>query len=80
MSCVNLCVQSIFNHTTSGRSTATKQISTVSDDPVYDEVKVQKIEMKENSAYHTALAAVSIQLVEHEGKETTHDYEDVSQF
>ena len=43
---------------------------------VYDEVKV---EMKENSAYGTALAAVSTQLVEHEGEETTHDYEEVSQ-
>ena len=35
--------------------------------------------MKENCAYDTVLAAVSTQLVEQEGEETTHDYEDVSQ-
>ena len=38
-------------------------------------MNVQKVEMKENSAP----AAVSTQLVEHEGEETTHDYEEVSQ-
>ena len=78
MSCVKLFVRSIFNHTTSG-STTTKEVSTVNDDAVYDEVKVQKVEMKENSAYDTALAAVSPQLLEQKGEETTHDYEDVSQ-
>ena len=43
---------------------------------------VQEIEVKQNSAYGTALAAVSTQLGEHgvcAKEETTHDYEVVSQ-
>ena len=60
----------LFDHTILG-STATKQTVTVNVDPVYDEVTEQDIEMKENSAYGTVLAAVSTQLGEHQGEETT---------
>ena len=75
---MNVCVKNWFNCIISG-STATKQIATVNVNPVYDEVMVQEIEMKQNSAYGTALAAVSTQLGKHQGEETTHEYEDVSQ-
>ena len=54
---------------------------TVSDDPVNDEIVIQKFEMKENTAYgNDHLATVSSKLGEHEEvceiEETTPDYQD----
>ena len=64
----------------SGSKTA-PDIITVSGNPVYQEVMIQRIEMKENSAYGTAkLAAGSRQLEKHgKREETTPEYEYVSQ-
>ena len=74
---MNLCVQSGFNHTAS--ASTTKQTSTVCDVMGQTSTVCETDEMKKNSAYDTALAAVSTQLVEQEGEETTHDHEEVSQ-
>ena len=57
---------------------------TVNNDPIYDEIEIKEITVKENSSYGTALATVPAQLSDHEGacenqETTTDDYEDMSQ-
>ena len=53
-----------------GAGTAAQDVVTVSDNPAYQQVTVQRIELKENSAYCTV----------HPAAASTHQYEDITQF